>query len=423
MPKNREGEWLDYVPYGHSKLQSRTFRYSPDISYEGPWYCAWWDCFFYEASSWEYSLSIPHDVPGLIEMCGGAEAFEHRLDTFFEHGYYNVANEPSFLTPMLYHWIGRPEKSDRRVAQIVNDNFNASPTGLPGNDDGGAMSSWLAFHMMGLYPNAGHDYYLIHTPLVPSVTINLDNGNRFSIRKETGDHPECLFNGTPLPDWRITHKEILQGGELVVKVQRFESSKVQRFEGSKDKVQGTKKKVQSTKDEVQGTKDSNPHSSLTTSSPSGFFTLHSSFLFTYRLHGQTRRFDVDITEKDDSLILKYGIQRNLKYWRGSYTMTPEARHHARNISYQQPIDNQHITLPDDELFAMLSLDIYNEIKEKGACTWCKTPFILVDISDGQLHLKDTAEGAEIWVLDNPQLPLIMKMINNPVEIDWEVSRK
>ena len=75
MPKNREGEWLDYVPYGHSKLQSRTFRYSPDISYEGPWYCAWWDCFFYEASSWEYSLSIPHDVPGLIEMCGGAEAY------------------------------------------------------------------------------------------------------------------------------------------------------------------------------------------------------------------------------------------------------------------------------------------------------------------------------------------------------------
>ena len=299
---------------------------------------------------------------------------------------------------MLYHWIGRPEKSDRRVAQIVNDNFNASPTGLPGNDDGGAMSSWLAFHMMGLYPNAGHDYYLIHTPLVPSVTINLDNGNRFSIRREESDKAECIFNGIYHPDWRITHKEILEGGELVIR----------------------------TKDKVKGIKDSNSNW-LRPAEGSSLFTLHSSFpqgfLFTYKLHGQTRRFDVDITEKDDSLILKYGIQRNLKYWRGSYTMTPEARHHARNISYQQPIDNQHITLPDDELFAILSSDVYSEIKEKGACTWCKTPFILVDIPDGQLHLKDTAEGAEIWVLNNPQLPLIMKMINNPVEIDWEVSRK
>ena len=165
----------------------------------------------------------------------------------------------------------------------------------------------------------------------------------------------------------------------------------------------------------------------TAAANSSLFTLHSSFpqgfLFTYKLHGQTRRFDVDITEKDDSLILKYGIQRNLKYWQGSYTMTPEARHHARNISYQQPIDNQHITLPDDELFAILSSDVYSEIKEKGACTWCNTPFKLMDISDGQLHLKDSVEGAEIWVLDNPKLSLIMKMINNPVEIDWEVSRK
>lgn len=72
----------------------------------GAWYLPWWSTFFYEALSAEYSLSIPHDVPGLIEACGGKDAFIRRLDTFFANGHFNVANEPSFMTPYLYHWVG-----------------------------------------------------------------------------------------------------------------------------------------------------------------------------------------------------------------------------------------------------------------------------------------------------------------------------
>ncbi len=382
----REGVlWQDEVPFGHSKLQNRSFCYSPEISYEGPWYCAWWDCFMYEASSWEYSLSIPHDVPGLIEACGGKEAFECRLDTFFEHGYYNVANEPSFLTPMLYHWIGKPEKSNARIMQIITDNYNDSPMGIPGNDDGGAMSSWLAFHMMGLYPNAGHDYYLVHEPFV-NCTITLPNGKLLYINKEKGSERKVVFNGEVLNDWRITHQQLLAGGNLVVY--------------SNDE-----------------TVDVNAIPSIVPS----YKNKERKYLFTYKLHGQTRKFDVDIVEHNDTLTLSYGIQRNLKYWQGSYTMTPKARKHAKSISYLQPIDGQHTTLPDNELFALLSQDIYKQIKKKGKCTWCNTTFRLVASTDNLLHLIDEAEGAEIWVLDNPKLPLIMKMQNNPVEINWEVS--
>jgi len=386
MPKSSEGRWLDEAPFGHSNLQTRTFHYSPDISYEGPWYCAWWDCYFYEASSWEYSLSIPHNIPSLINMCGGKEAFDRRLDTFFEHGYYNVANEPSFLTPMLYHWIGKPEKSNARVQQIISANYNASPAGIPGNDDSGAMSSWLAFHMMGLYPNAGHDYYLIHKPLVDEVSIMLDNGNILTIRRKNSDRNMVSFNGQKLADWQIAHSQLLQGGELLVEY-IDQPSLVGEIP-----VLVPSKQMQQTR-----------------------------YLFTYKLHGQTRRFNVDITEKNDSLVLNYGIQRNLKYWQGSYTMTQKARKSAQSISYVQPLDNQHLTLPDNELFALISTDNLQQIKEKGACTLCNTPFKLIDSLNGQLHLIDTAEGAEIWVLDNPQLPLIMKMKNNPVEIDWEVT--
>ena len=107
MPRDAEGNWLDEIPFGKSKTHKPTFRYTP-LTFEGPWYTPWWNMFFYEASSWEYSLSIPHDVDGLIEKCGGPKAFDQRLDTFFSKNYFNVNNEPSFLSPCLYHCFVRP---------------------------------------------------------------------------------------------------------------------------------------------------------------------------------------------------------------------------------------------------------------------------------------------------------------------------
>lgn len=388
MPRSADGRWLDDVPFGHDKSIANTFRYTPEISYEGPWYCAWWDCFFYEASSWEYSLSVPHEIPALIELCGGREEFEKRLDTFFEHGYYNVANEPSFLTPMLYHWIDKPGKSSARVLQIIGNNYNSSSTGIPGNDDSGAMSSWLAFHMMGLYPNAGHDYYLIHTPILSSVTINLENGKVLTIKKETSDTEECKFNGKKIDNWRITHQELLQGGELVI-----------CCKATPEKV-GEIPVIVPSKQEKQ-----------------------TKYLFTYKLHGQTRKFNVDIKENNGELVFEYGIQRNLRYWQGVFRMSQKARKSAQTISYMQPTDGLNVLLTDNELFAMISSDVYNMIKKKKQCLWNGATFRYVDKDEGVLHLKSEQSNCEIWVLDNPNMPLIVKMENNPAEINWEVDIK
>jgi predicted alpha-1,2-mannosidase len=224
MPRNADGQWLDDLPFGHSRRMHPTYRYTP-VTSEGPWYTPWWGTFFYEATSWEYSLSIPHDVDGLIAQCGGVETFERRLDTFFDHGYYNVNNEPSFLSPCLYHWLGRPDRSSDRVLQIIADNYNDGPVGLPGNDDSGAMSSWLVFHMMGLYPNAGMDYYLIHTPLLKECTLSLDNGHTFTIVAEGLSAKNryvqsATLNGQPYPYSSITHADVMAGGELRLKMGR-----------------------------------------------------------------------------------------------------------------------------------------------------------------------------------------------------------
>lgn len=218
MPRAANGEWLDELVVGHSKNLKPTFIYTP-VSHESPWYTAWWGTVFYEATSWEYSLSVPHDVPGLIEQCGGVSDFERRLDTFFDKGFYNVNNEPSFLTPCLYHWIGRPDRTGDRVRQIISKSFNATGLGLPGNDDSGAMSSWLAFHMMGIYPNAGTDYYLIHTPLLKSSTMHLCNGKDFTITAPKLSDKNLYIvgaklNGVDYDFSSITHDQIMQGGTL-----------------------------------------------------------------------------------------------------------------------------------------------------------------------------------------------------------------
>lgn len=218
MPRDAEGNWLDELTVGHSRNLKPTYTYTP-VTNESPWYTKWWGTFMYEATSWEYSLSIPHDIPGLIEQCGGKDAFEKRLDTFFDRGFYNVNNEPSFLTPCLYHWIGRPDRTSDRVLDIIAHNFNDGPRGLPGNDDSGSMSSWLVFHMMGLYPNAGFDYYVIHTPLLRTSTIYLANGRDFTISAPKLSQRNChvkamRLNGKPYTSDFIDHKTILEGGTL-----------------------------------------------------------------------------------------------------------------------------------------------------------------------------------------------------------------
>ena len=219
MPRDAEGRWLDSVPWGRSKVFRPKIPYTP-VTNVAPWYLPWWSTFFYEALSAEYSLSIPHDVPGLIEACGGKEAFRKRLDMFFDRKRYNVGNEPSFLTPCLYHWIGRPDLTSDRVRQIVSENYSDQPDGLPGNDDSGAMSSWLAFHQLGLYPNAGQDYYLLHTPLLTEWTLRLCNGKTLhGIVEGKGTHfDRVTFNGRELADARISHNQLMEGGELVFHV-------------------------------------------------------------------------------------------------------------------------------------------------------------------------------------------------------------
>ena len=396
MPRDADGNWLDSLQFGHSRYQHPKYRYTP-LTFEGPWYTPWWNMFFYEASSWEYSLSIPHDVPGLIEMCGGPDAFEKRLDTFFAKDYFNVNNEPSFLSPCLYHWIGRPDKSGERILEIIEKNYNDSPAGLPGNDDAGAMSSWLIFNMAGIYPNAGHDYYLIHTPVLQSTTFHLPDDRTFTISAE-GLSPENRYisgmylNGKPYDSFTLKHSDLAAGGELkLIMAQSPEISQPQNSITSQPQNSGT----------------SQPHD----------------FTATYKLHGQTRRFKFAyVPEADGGITLHWSIVRNLKLWTGTYAMSPSAIKNGNAQSYIMPEDGNHIKLPSNETFGIISQSALKNLKKSGnfiynGVLWHKTGEIDSPLGKA-IRVEDRDEGARMTVLDNPDLPLILSMTDNPLEINW-----
>ena len=218
MPRNADGSWVDTIDCDLNDAPQESINYHP-LARDWPRCVCWWCGFLYEASSWEYSLFVPHDVTGLIAKSGGTVAFRRRLDTLFNNGFYNVGNEPSFLSPTLYHWIGRPDLSSSRVHEIIDVNYNASRRGIPGNDDSGSMSSWLAFHMMGFFPNAGQSYYLINAPYFDSTTLHLENGDDFTITTENMSTANsyiqsAYLNGEDYDLSWIEHRDILDGGEL-----------------------------------------------------------------------------------------------------------------------------------------------------------------------------------------------------------------
>ncbi|KDN55812.1 GH92 family glycosyl hydrolase [Flavobacterium seoulense] len=218
MPKDSNKKWVDSIQCAATNGKISYVPYTP-LAQDWPNCVCWWCGVFYEASSWEYSLSVPHDVAMLIKKTGGNEAFKKRLNTLFDKKFYNVANEPSFLSPNLYHWIGRPDLSNDRIHQIIDENYNSSRNGIPGNDDSGAMSSWLAFHMMGLYPNAGQSYYLINSPYFKQTVIHQENGKDFTIKaKNLSDKNKYIksvkLNGKAFENAFIEHSDIVTGGVL-----------------------------------------------------------------------------------------------------------------------------------------------------------------------------------------------------------------
>lgn len=172
---------------------------------------------------WEYSLGFHFDMETLVSFMGGAESSEARLDTMFIKGLseseqsnndagttiFNPGNEPSFMTPFLYNYLPqRQHKSVQRSREVVDEYYTDGPSGIPGNDDAGSMSSWLVWNMVGLYPVAAQPLFSIALGdsggVVRVVAEGLEDGPYVQELKVNGQiwtkswisHSELTGNGT-----------------------------------------------------------------------------------------------------------------------------------------------------------------------------------------------------------------------------------
>lgn len=188
---------------------------------------------FTEANAWQYLWSVPHDIPGLIELLGGTDAFNDKLERLFTTeikgdapdvsgliGQYAHGNEPSHHIPYLFNYSGKPKRTQYWVRRLMKEMYRAMPDGLAGNEDCGQMSAWFLMNAMGLYSvTPGQSEYQLGSPLFKSIAISLENGKTFKILAHDNNDENIyvervLLNGVEISDMTLDHHQMIQGGLL-----------------------------------------------------------------------------------------------------------------------------------------------------------------------------------------------------------------
>jgi predicted alpha-1,2-mannosidase len=173
-----------------------------------------------EGDAWVYTWSPLHDQAGLIQLMGGAENYDAKLDQHFSGGHNVHNNEPSHHYGYLYDFGGQPWKTQAMVRKIAAKEYDATPGGLDGDDDCGQMSSWLLFTAMGFYPvNPASGEYMIGSPMYGQISLTLANGNTFHVEASNNSAENVYIqsaslNGKSLDIPVITWEQIQAGGTL-----------------------------------------------------------------------------------------------------------------------------------------------------------------------------------------------------------------
>jgi predicted alpha-1,2-mannosidase len=219
IPKDAQGNWINIDPKFDGGMGGRDF--------------------YDENNGYTYLWQVQHDIPGLIGLMGGKSAFEAKLDNLFREklgrskyefwakfpdatglvGEYSMGNEPSFHIPYLYNFTA-PWKTQKRIRFLLDVWYKDNVFGIPGDEDGGGMSAFVVFSSMGFYPvTPGKPIYTIGSPLFSKVTIDLQNGKKFTLIANNCSVinkyiQRAKLNGRILSTPWFTHQDLMEGGEL-----------------------------------------------------------------------------------------------------------------------------------------------------------------------------------------------------------------
>lgn len=200
--------------------------------------------YFAEMNSWIYTWYVSHDIQGLINLMGGRDNFNNKLDALYTEQYqtskysfldqfpdqtglignYAQGNEFSRQIPYLPNYSGAPWKTQRRVREIMDVWYGAGPLGVCGDEDTGLMSHWYICSAMGIYSDPmipNYPIWLIGSPIFKKSTINLGNKKTFVIEAKNVSAQNkyvqsAILNGKPLNKSWFEHSTLVKGGSLVL---------------------------------------------------------------------------------------------------------------------------------------------------------------------------------------------------------------
>jgi len=216
-PKDKDGKWIE--PFD-PRFADRNY--------------------FTENNSYTFDWDVKHDLKGLFSLMGGRKKAEAKLDNLFREdlgmpkyrfwgilpdatglvGQFSMGNEPSFHIPYIYNYLGSPWKTQKRIRMLLDAFYTDGLFGIPGDEDGGGMSAFVVFSMMGFFPvTPGIPVYTIGSPVFKKVSVKLPDGKVFIIEakncsKDNKYIQSAMLNGHSLDKPWFTHSDLMKGGTL-----------------------------------------------------------------------------------------------------------------------------------------------------------------------------------------------------------------
>ena len=193
-----------------------------------------------ENNGWIYRWDLLHNIADLVSMIGGNQSFIDELERMYytplgqnrvhfysqnaDHtgnvGQFSMANEPCLHIPYLYNYAGAPWRTQKRIRRLLEQWFRNDVMGVPGDEDGGGLSAFVAFSSLGFYPiTPGLPMYVIGSPVFERSVIKLDNGKTFEIvcknyAPQNKYIQSATLNGKVWNKSWFSHEELEKGGKL-----------------------------------------------------------------------------------------------------------------------------------------------------------------------------------------------------------------
>jgi len=222
---------------GYMRARDSQGNFRPDFS---PYS---WGRDYAECSAIQATLGVLHDIPGLIQLMGGKEAFSHYLlkacqdAPLFEttgYGYeihemsematapfgqLAISNQPSFHIPYLFRYSDYPDYTALLIKTLRQKTFHPSWEAYPGDEDNGSLSAWYIWSALGFYPTCpGKPSYDLGIPLFDHLRIYLAKENKWLDIHAEQNHShfnfvkECRLDKTIVSS--IQHQDLLKAEQL-----------------------------------------------------------------------------------------------------------------------------------------------------------------------------------------------------------------